>query len=145
VRQIQRALTALRALTVAPGLRASSLYQNAALAPPQPDYINAVAELNTTLPVLELLAALQAIEQQQGRARTAERWASRVLDLDLLLYGELCLTLPSLQLPHPGLATRTFVLVPLMELNPQLQVPGLGSLSELLIHCPPHPLECLPA
>jgi 2-amino-4-hydroxy-6-hydroxymethyldihydropteridine diphosphokinase len=84
-----------------------------------PDFLNAVAELDTTLAPLELLDALQAIEQAHGRERPY-RNAPRTLDLDLLLYGDLVLDTPRLTLPHPRLGERAFVLRPLLEIAPEL-------------------------
>ncbi len=101
----------------------------------QPDYFNAVAALDTTLPPLELLDALQAIERAAGRERTGH-WAPRTLDLDLLLYGEAVIDHPRLTVPHPGIAARDFVLQPLHDLDPDLVIPAAGSLATLLEHCP---------
>lgn len=111
---------ALQALGVLPGtqlVRASSLYRTAPVESSGPDYINAVAELRTTLGPYELLAALQRIEQLAGRERPY-RNAPRTLDLDLLLYGELQQDDPVLTLPHPRMYERAFVLVPLAEIAP---------------------------
>lgn len=93
----------------------------------QPDFINAVAALRTTRAPLDLLADLLAIERDFGRDRSREqRWGPRTLDLDLLLYGDAVLDVPGLQLPHPRLHERAFVLVPLLELAPALEIPGRG-------------------
>lgn len=98
----------------------SSLYHSAPMGPDdQPDYLNAVAMLDTRLPALALLDALQAIELAQGRVRE-RHWGPRTLDLDLLLYGGERIDTPRLQLPHPGLRQRPFVLLPLSELSPEL-------------------------
>lgn len=111
----------------------SSLYRTAPIdAPGQPDYINAVAQIATTLPPLELLHELQAIEQAFGRERLY-RNAPRTLDLDLLLYGEHCLDTPELILPHPRLAERAFVLAPLAELDPDLVIPGRTRVAALCL------------
>lgn len=94
----------------------SPVYRSAPLGPPgQPDYLNAVAELETTLAPLELLDVLQAAETRQGRQR-GERWGPRTIDLDILLYGDQRIELPRLQVPHPQLARRNFVLQPLCDL-----------------------------
>lgn len=94
---------------------------------PQPAFLNAVAELQTTLPPDELLAAMLRIEQQQGRDRNSSPpKGPRTLDLDLLCYGDLLVHTPTLTLPHPGLAQRGFVLVPLEEIAPQWQHPATG-------------------
>ena len=113
---------ALAALGGTPGVRlvhASSLYRTAPIESSGPDYINAVAELATTLPAPCLLQALQAIEQAAGRERPY-RNAPRTLDLDLLLYGDARIASPELTVPHPRLGERAFVLVPLREIAPGL-------------------------
>lgn len=126
--------TALDELNQLPGTRllaASSLYQSRPLGPPQPDFINAVAELETTLSALALLDQLQALEQRHQRVRR-ERWGPRTLDLDLLLYGDCGIDHPRLQVPHPELARRNFVLYPLAELAPELTLPTGTPLAALL-------------
>jgi 2-amino-4-hydroxy-6-hydroxymethyldihydropteridine diphosphokinase len=105
---------------------ASRVYDAAPLGPPQPRYLNAVLELETELPALDLLDLLQAVEQKGGRVRGPEKWGPRTLDLDLLLYGEEVVRVPRLVVPHPGLAVRRFVLAPLAELCPDRVVPGTG-------------------
>ena len=97
-----------------------------------PDYWNAVCQLRTRLSPKELLSELLRSEQLAGRQRPA-RWASRCLDLDLLLYDQQQISVPGLEVPHPGIACRVFVLRPLFDLAPALLVPPLGrSVSELL-------------
>lgn len=111
---------ALQALAHAPGLRlvkASSFYRTAPIDSSGPDYLNAVAEVATTLTAPALLAALQAIENAAGRERPY-RNAPRTLDLDLLLYGDGRIDSPTLTLPHPRMWARAFVLVPLAEIAP---------------------------
>ncbi|MBK9516246.1 MAG: 2-amino-4-hydroxy-6-hydroxymethyldihydropteridine diphosphokinase [Anaeromyxobacter sp.] len=131
---------AARALRATPRValtRASRVHDTAPLGPPQPRYLNAVLELETTLPPVALLAELQRIEREALR-RPAVRWGPRSLDLDLLVCGPAILALPGLTLPHPGLASRRFVLGPLCELAPGLLVPGDGrSVAELLAVAPP--------
>ncbi|HRP88067.1 MAG TPA: 2-amino-4-hydroxy-6-hydroxymethyldihydropteridine diphosphokinase [Gammaproteobacteria bacterium] len=130
--QLRRALTALGRL---PGTRlvaVSSFYGNPPMGPQdQPDFVNAVAGLLTTLPAMELLAALQAIEAAQGRRRDGPRWGPRTLDLDLLVYGALRRDGEALVLPHPGIADRPFVVVPLHEIAPGLRLPGGPSIERL--------------
>ena len=110
----------------------SRLYRNPPMGPPdQPDYVNAVARLHTRLTPRELLHALQAIEQRCGRVRDGQRWGPRLLDLDLLLYGDRVLNEPGLAVPHPGVAERNFVVLPLQELAPGLEIPGCGPLAAL--------------
>jgi len=98
----------------------------------QPDYINAVCRIETTLPAIKLLDALQAIEASHGRVRRSQRWTARPLDLDILLYGKQTIASERLQVPHPGVALRSFVLKPLADLDPDLHVPGFGVVAELL-------------
>jgi len=131
-RQVRRAFDELAALPASRLVSRSPLYKSPPLGPPdQPDYINAVAALETTLPPLELLAALRAIEVRHGRTRDGSRWGPRSLDLDILLYGDLMLDSPELRLPHPGLHERAFVLYPLYDVAPELEVPGRGRVREL--------------
>ena len=89
----------------------------------QPDFYNAAAQISTRLPPLDLLACLQEIEQKLGKKVIREN-GPRVIDLDLLLYGDDTLDLPELQLPHPGILLRDFVLRPLHDLNPALSHPN---------------------
>jgi 2-amino-4-hydroxy-6-hydroxymethyldihydropteridine diphosphokinase len=98
----------------------------------QPDFINAVAELETSLAPRELLDALLAIERAHGRQRGGERWGPRTLDLDLLAYGDLRCEEPGLTLPHPRIGERAFVLAPLAELCAEMRIPGSGTVRELL-------------
>lgn len=130
------------ALAVLPGtalLRRSSLFRTLpwGLAG-QPDFVNAVAELETTRTPQQLLTALQAIEVAHGRDRSGPRWGPRTLDLDLLVYGDQRLDTLALQLPHPHIAARAFVLLPLAELAPDLEVPGHGRVADLLARVDRH-------
>lgn len=135
---IQQVDNALRSLKTLPKTRLethSSLYRTAPLGPQnQPDYINAVAVLNTQLTPNVLLSRLQQIERKQGRIRTAQRWGPRTLDLDILLYDNVQSKNSRLTLPHPGLQDRAFVLYPLFECAPALVLPDGKKLSELIIH-----------
>lgn len=103
----------------------SSLYRTAPIDSSGDDYINAVARIDTTLAAEALLRALHDIEQQHGRERPY-RNAPRTLDLDVLLYGDERIASPTLTVPHPRLTQRAFVLVPLLELAPSIDIPGLG-------------------
>lgn len=142
--QILRAIAALRGLPLSRLTAVSRLYRSAPMGPAdQPDYINAVAMLDTRLSPIELLDALQAIEQAQGRVRGAERWGPRTLDLDLLLYGTERIESERLLVPHPGMAERNFVLYPLSELSPELVLPDGRSLRQLLAACPSEGIEPL--
>jgi len=98
----------------------------------QPRFLNAAIRLTTDLAPHALLERLLAVEQQLGRVRTGERYGPRTIDLDLLLYGDEIVDEPGLQVPHPRLAERRFVLEPLAELDPGLVVPGLGPIQALL-------------
>lgn len=136
--QIRCAFQALAQLPASQLIGCSPWYRTAPVGGPtgQPDYLNAVAALETTLTPEALLAALQAIETAQGRVRF-ERWGPRTLDLDLLLYGLITRDDPELTLPHPRLHQRAFVLYPLHDIAPHLTIPGRGPLTTLLENCPP--------
>ncbi|HET6564421.1 MAG TPA: 2-amino-4-hydroxy-6-hydroxymethyldihydropteridine diphosphokinase [Xanthomonadales bacterium] len=113
--------------------RVSSLYQTAAWGrTDQSDFTNAVAELVTGLPAVELLAKLLQVETRLGRTRETGRWGPRLIDLDLLTYGDESIDLPDLVVPHPYMHKRAFVLVPLLELEPGFKIPGLGRALEWL-------------
>lgn len=122
------------AVATLPGSRlvaCSSLYRSAPIESSGPDYLNAVLALETPLSPDDLLAALQAIEAAHGRKRPY-RNAPRTLDLDLLLHGDTVQDTPTLTLPHPRLHLRAFVLEPLAEIAPALEVPGHGVVADLL-------------
>ncbi len=121
----------LTALPASRLIAQSSLYRSAPVDATGPDFVNAVAGIDTALSATDLLAALQTIEQRHGRVR-GERNAPRTLDLDLLLHGEAVIDTPALTLPHPRLHERAFVLLPLAEVAPDLVVPGRGAVRELL-------------
>ncbi|MFP5504681.1 MAG: 2-amino-4-hydroxy-6-hydroxymethyldihydropteridine diphosphokinase [Gammaproteobacteria bacterium] len=143
-RQVEDALREVAALPDTVLAARSSLYRSAPMGPAdQPAYINAVARLDTRLAPEALLEALQAVETAHRRVRSGERWGPRTLDLDILLYGAARLDSPRLQVPHPGLAERNFVLEPLAEIAPELDIPGLGPLRELLARCAPAGLQRL--
>ena len=127
VAQIRDALAALTTLPDSRLLRASSLYRTAPIGVHgQPDFINAVAALETTLAPHALLAELFAVEARFGRRRDY-RHAPRTLDLDLLLYDDARIDTPDLRLPHPRMHLRAFVLAPLTEIAPDCRIPGRGS------------------
>jgi len=143
-RQVETALAELGRLPATSVTRVSSLYRTPPLGPQdQPDYINAVVELATDLAPLALLDELQGIENLHRRVRGSVRWGPRTLDLDILLYGESCLEEARLTVPHPGLAQRAFVLVPLAEIAPFLIIPGLGPLRRLCEAVSPAGMESL--
>jgi 2-amino-4-hydroxy-6-hydroxymethyldihydropteridine diphosphokinase len=111
----------------------------------QPDFLNAVVELQTRMPARVLLNALLEIEQRFGRVRSAaDRWGPRAVDLDLLLYGEDVIDEPGLSVPHPHLHERAFVLVPLAEIAPQLAIPGHGDVKALLAAVDTTGIEAIP-
>lgn len=126
---------AVETLAQTPGIilkAQSSLYQTKAVGPPQPDYLNAAAILQVEMTPPLLLAALLAIENKFGRIRT-QRWGARSLDLDLLLYDDLIFDTPNLQIPHPRMCDRAFVLVPLAEIAPNWIEPiSLKQIQELV-------------
>lgn len=135
ISQIRIGLTSLSVLAQTRLLAQSSLYQSAPLGPKdQPDFINAVAKIETGLQPLSLLSALLDIEEGRGRLRT-RRWGPRTLDLDIILYDQLILDTPRLTIPHPGLYDRNFVLYPLLEIEPDLAIPGYGLISGLTTAC----------
>lgn len=132
---VRAALAALSEIPESALIAASSLYRTAPLGlKHQPDFINAVAALDTALAPLALLEALFAIEARFGRSRGVKN-APRTLDLDLLLYGESRMNEARLTLPHPRMHERAFVLAPLAEIAPECSIPGHGGVSELLASC----------
>ncbi len=130
---LREALRQLDALADTRLLRVSRLYRTPAWGvQAQPDFINAVAMLETTLSARELLDALLAVERAHGRDRSREtRWGPRTLDLDLLMHGDVHIDEPGLRVPHPHLHERAFVLLPMAEIAPDAVVPGFGRVREL--------------
>ena len=125
--QVKQALAELARLPRSRLLKSSSLYRSAPVGyADQPDFVNAVASLETSLKPVELLARLQTIEKSQGRKRSFKN-APRSLDLDLLLFDEMTLDLPHLKIPHPRMHERAFVLEPLLEIAPAIAIPGVGA------------------
>lgn len=135
--QLQAACDALAAEAAIHISAGSTVVRSAAVGPGgQPDYLNAVVAITTSLPAEALLDRLQAIEQAQGRERSV-RWGPRTLDLDLLLYGDQQICSPRLQVPHPAMAQRHFVLYPLAELCAvDFVLPSGETLAALLSQCP---------
>lgn len=127
--QIKQATRAIANLPQTKLINCSSLYQSEPMGPQdQNQYINAVVKISTGLAPLRLLDELQAIEKQQGRVRKFERWGPRTLDLDLLLYAEQTIQCERLTVPHYGMKERAFVILPLLEIEPNIQLPD-GSLA----------------
>ncbi len=115
-------LSLVRGLSV---VYVSSIYETEPVGPPQPKYLNAVCEVGTILDAQQLLDALQAIERRLGRVRDpSERDGPRTIDLDLLLLGTTRHKGPGIEVPHPRLEQRAFVLIPLLEIAPQVRMPG---------------------
>ncbi len=114
----------------------SSLYRSAPVGPAdQPNYVNAAAVVTTSLPPLELLDALHAMEDEFGRGRSGERWGPRALDIDIVTYADFQIVGEHLMVPHPEACHRCFVLVPLAEIAPALLIPGHGRVDELAAVC----------
>ena len=134
--QLRSAVQALAQLPDSRLIGVSAFYQSDSLLPGQPRYTNAVVALDSSLAPIELLDALQAIENEQGRERL-ERWGPRTLDLDILLFGDRLIDEPRLKVPHYQIQERAFVLYPLAELAPQdLRLADGRALSDLLAACP---------
>ena len=130
--QVAQAFTALAGLRGSRMVARSSLYRSRPFGPvAQPDFVNAVAGMLTTLDAATMLAELKALEERLGRERPVVRWGPRRIDLDLLVHGTTRIDEPQLQVPHPGLAERAFVLAPLAEVAPDLDVPGVGRVRTL--------------
>jgi 2-amino-4-hydroxy-6-hydroxymethyldihydropteridine diphosphokinase len=133
VTQLQLAIERLRDAEGIDVLRTSSFYST----PPwgdedQDDFINAVVQIQTQLAPLSVLHLMQSIEDKMGRQRGDRRWGPRVIDIDLLLFDEQVLQSTVLELPHPRMHERAFVLLPLSELDPSMEIPGQGSIASLL-------------
>ena len=130
--QVGRAFDALATLPDTRLVARSPSYRSAPLGPvSQPDFVNAVAGLLTQLAPRALLDALKSLEAALGREAPVVRWGPRRIDLDLLVHGAARVEEPGLSVPHPGLAERAFVLLPLADVAPDLEVPGLGRVRSL--------------
>lgn len=133
VTQIESALISLNQAEGIEILKTSSLYRT----PPwgdegQDDFINAVVQIETYLGPVPLLRTLQSIENEMGRQRSGRRWGPRIIDIDLLLYADQQVQTEELELPHPRMHERAFVLLPLCELDKTLKIPGHGIVEDLL-------------
>ncbi len=145
VNQVVKALRALHSLPQVERISSSSLYASKPMGPQdQPDYVNAVVKIETSLTPIPLLDALQHIEQIQGRERKGQRWGARTLDLDILLFDKEVIESPRLTVPHYGLREREFVLYPLAEIAPDLVLPGGDKLKNILNNCAMNGLSKLP-
>lgn len=132
--QLDRAIESLSASPDIALVAVSDRYQTPPIGPSQPDYINAVAQLQTSMSPEALLDRLQSIEQQQDRVRTL-RWGPRTLDLDILLYDNMLCDTERLTIPHPRMAERGFVLLPLADINRDLLLPSGKTVAQLLANC----------
>lgn len=145
---LARAFDALGRLPGTRLLRASPLYRTPAWGvEAQPDFVNAAATVETTLPAGDLLAHLLGIERALGRTRAADgsdRWGPRSVDLDLLLYGDAVIDEPGLRVPHPRLHERAFALLPLAAIAPEAVIPGIGSVADALAALETSGIEALP-
>jgi 2-amino-4-hydroxy-6-hydroxymethyldihydropteridine diphosphokinase len=136
INQAKQAISALKKLPETQLIISSSLYCSTPMGPQdQPDYINAVVQLDTQLSPLKLLDALQQIELTQGRVRKNNRWGPRTLDLDIILYGNQQINNARLIVPHYGMKVREFVLYPLLEIAADLVLPDGTVLSKLTTAC----------
>jgi len=139
--QVSSAIDQIKQVEKTRFIQSSSLYSSPPMGPQdQPDYVNAVLEIETELSAHSLLDKLQGIEQEHGRIRK-RHWGERTLDLDLLLFGDVVIDDDRLKVPHPGIAERAFVLYPLAEIAPELTIPKLGEVSTLKQQCPAAGLE----
>lgn len=130
--QIKNAIIALDKIPDTKVRRDSGYYKSRPMGPEdQPDYVNAVVELETVLTSAKLLEHCQRIEQQQGRVRL-RRWGERSIDLDILLYADQIIETDELTVPHPGISRRDFVYIPLLKLDPEIDVTGKGALGEIV-------------
>jgi len=124
IKQIQLAISEIEQIPHSLVTTASSLYLSKPMGPQdQDDYINAVLAIKTSLSAIELLNALQAIENSSGRVRKENRWGARILDLDIILFGNEVINTDRLTVPHYGMCEREFVLLPLAEIAPELTLP----------------------
>ena len=139
-KQVERAIDALKLLSDEGKIKVSSIYQSTPMThtheiSQQADYINAVVRINNSDTPIELLDALQSIENTQGRVRTSEHWTARTLDLDLLLFDDQVINLPRLTVPHYGLQQRNFVIYPLFDIDANLILPDRTTIKSLYESC----------
>lgn len=133
--QIERAFDELARMPGSTLLARSSAWASAPWGrTDQPEFVNAAAAVATALSAEDLLRALLDIERRGGRERGSERWGPRTIDLDVLAYADRRIDLPGLQVPHPHLHERAFVLLPLAEIAPDLEIPGRGRIADLAVH-----------
>ena len=141
--QIEKALRVLSETKDITLLSVSSFYQSRPLLDmPGPNYLNVVCKIETDLSASDLLDFCQEIEENQHRVREV-KWGSRTIDLDILLYGDQIFATKRLTIPHPEMINRAFVLLPLFEIEPELKLPLLGPLKDLLERIEPSDVEKL--
>ena len=134
-RQVEIAFELLAAMPASELAARSSMFRSAPFGGiEQPDFVNAAAVMTTSLGAREFLKHLKEIERSRGRDFGDVRWGPRVLDLDLLAYGALSIDEPGLTVPHPGIAERNFVLLPLREIAPRFEIPGLGQVQDIAVN-----------
>ena len=142
--QVISAIQELNSIPDTHVLKVSSLYASKPMGPSdQPDYVNAVAKISTSLSPERLLDELQGLEQAHRRKRDGKRWGPRTLDLDIILFGDLQMETKLLQIPHYGISEREFVLIPLQELQANLIIPGKGAIEDLISQLPTYELQKL--
>ncbi len=130
--QIKNAIMALHALPEISVIKNSGYFKSKPMGPEdQPDYVNAVVAIETKLTALQLLDCCQAIEKQQGRLKH-RHWGERTIDLDILLYADMQINTPALTIPHPGICLRDFVYMPLLKIAPDIEIPGVGLLKNII-------------
>jgi len=143
IAQVRRAFDLLQELKGSRLIRRSALYATAPMGiPDQPSVVNAAAGLLTELAARELFENLQGIERDMGRVK-GERWGPRIIDLDLIWITGPLIDEPDLCVPHRGVSGRNFVLYPLMDIAPELLLPGLGRVRELAARVSPQGIQCL--
>lgn len=132
IKQLTHALAQLNLIDQTRVTASSSIYLSKPLGPQdQPDFANSVAQLNTQLSPQALIAELQAIEQKAGRVRKEQRWGARILDLDILLFGNDIINTDSLVVPHYDMVNREFVIYPLAEIAPELSLPNGQKIADI--------------
>lgn len=144
VKQVLEAVEELEMIPDTILVERSSLYSGKPMGPAdQPDYVNAVVSLDTLLSAEDLHQALTGIEDMQGRDRSGGKWGPRIIDLDLLMYGNMTIGTETLTVPHPGMHERDFVMIPLEEIAGNLKIPGQGFIYSLINKCETHSLKKL--
>jgi len=132
LQQIKNAIEALNALSEVTVIINSGFYTSKPMGPEdQPDFVNAVIEIQTSMNALELLDSCQLIEKNQGRIKT-RYWGERSIDLDVLLFSDQKIETDNLIVPHPGICLRDFVYMPLLKINPEIEIPGEGLLKDIV-------------